>query len=101
MENHFKQQGASSKPEPIIISELQLNAVVRGLLFAVDVQTRPDKNGKSFRQLRLRDRRGNEIKVNQFDLPRIEPLAPQKGKIVLIEGATEEYQNKMQILFKI
>jgi len=97
MENHLVQRGTSFKPEPIIISELQLNAVVRGWLFAVDVQTRPDKNGKSFRQLRLRDRRGNEIKVNQFDLPRIEPLAPQKGKIVLVEGVIEEYQNKTQI----
>jgi 3'-5' exoribonuclease len=97
MVNHFIQQGTSFKPEPIIISELQLHAVVRGWLFAVDIQERPDKNGKKFRQLRLRDQRGNEIKVNQFDLPRIDPLAPQKGKIVLIEGATEEYQNKMQI----
>ncbi len=97
MVNHLVQQGTLIKPEPIIISELQLHAVVRGWLFAVDVQARPDKNGKTFRQLRLRDQRGNEIKINQFDLPRIEPLAPQKGKIVLIEGVIEEYQNKTQI----
>src|SRR5712691_3451800 len=97
MANHFIQQGTSFKPEPIIISELQLNAVVRGWLFDVDVQERSDKYGKKFRQLRLRDQRGNEIKVNQFDLPRIEPLAPQKGKIVLVEGVIEEYQNKTQI----
>ena len=66
MVNHLVQQGTLIKPEPIIISELQLHAVVRGWLFAVDVQARPDKNGKTFRQLRLRDQRGNEIKVNQL-----------------------------------
>ncbi len=97
MADQLVQRGTSFKLEPIIISELQLNAVVRGWLFAVDVQIRPDKNGKPFRQLRLRDQRGSEIKVNQFDLPRIEPLAPQKGKVVLIEGVIEEYQNNTQI----
>ncbi len=74
MVNHLIQRGTSFEPEPIIISELQLNAEVRGWLFAVDVQARADKNGKIFRQLRLRDQLGNEIKVNQFDLPRLNLL---------------------------
>ncbi len=99
MADQLVQRSTSLKPEPlpIIISELQVNAEVRGWLFAEEVQTRPAKNGRPFRQLRLRDQRGNEIKANQFDLPRIETRVPQKGKIVLVEGVLEEYQNKTQM----
>lgn len=97
MVDQLVQRSTSLKPEPIIIRELQVNAEVRGWLFAEEVQTRPAKNGRPFRQLRLRDQRGNEIRANQFDLPHIETLVPQKGKVVLVEGVLEEYQNKTQI----
>ncbi len=85
------------KPEPIMISELQVNAEIRGWLVAVEVQVRIAKNGRPFRQLRLRDQRGNEIKAIQFDLPPKEMFTPQGGKIVLIEGVVEDYQNNTQI----
>ena len=85
------------KPEPIMISELQVNAEIRGWLFAEEVQVRIAKNGRPFRQLRLRDQRGNEIKAIQFDLPPKETFMPQGGKIVLIEGVVEDYQNNTQI----
>jgi 3'-5' exoribonuclease len=97
MLNQLAQRGTSLTPEPLLISELQVNADVRGWLFAIEVQTRQAKNGKSFRQLRLRDQRGNEIKAIQFDLPRLETLAPQEGKAVLLEGVVEEYHNEIQI----
>ena len=42
------QQGTALAPELLIISELQLNTSVYGWLFAVDVQTRPARNGKPF-----------------------------------------------------
>lgn len=74
-----------------------LNTSVYGWLFAVDVQTRPARNGKPFRQLQLRDQRGNKIKAIQFDLPRAEPLVPKAGKVVLLEGVVEEYNNEIQI----
>jgi hypothetical protein len=85
------------KPEPIMISELQVHAEIRGWLFAEEVQVRIAKNGRPFRQLRLRDQRGNEIKAIQFDLPPKEMFMPQGGKIVLIEGVVEDYQNNTQI----
>jgi len=97
MVDQLVQRRTPFKPEPIIISELKVNAVIRGWLLAVDVQIRTDKNGKPFRQLKLRDQRGNEIKVNQFDLRRAEALVPQKGRVVLLEGAVEEYRNETQI----
>ncbi len=97
MLNQLAQRGTSLTPEPLLISELQVNADVRGWLFAIEVQTRQAKNGKPFRQLRLRDQRGNEIKAIQFDLPRLETLAPQEGKAVLLEGVVEEYHNEIQI----
>lgn len=91
------QQGTSLEPELLIISELQLNTGAYGWLFAVDVQTRPARNGKPFRQLKLRDQRGNKIKAIQFDLPRAEPLVPEVGKVVLLEGVVEEFNNETQI----
>lgn len=97
MIDQLVQQGTSLTPEPLLISELQVRASVHGWLFAVEVQTRTAKNGKPFRQFKLRDQRGNEIKAYQFDLPRIETLLPQAGKIVLLEGVVEEYHNETQI----
>ncbi len=91
------QWGTSLAPELLLISELQLNTSVYGWLFAVDVQTRPARNGKPFRHLQLRDQRGNEIKAIQFDLPRTEPLVPEVGKVVLLEGVVEEFHNDTQI----
>src|SRR6266516_8189474 len=91
------QRGTSLAPELLLISELQLNTSVYGWLFAVDVQTRPARNGKPFRHLQLRDQRGNEIKAIQFDLPRTEPLVPEVGKVVLLEGVVEEFHNDTQI----
>ncbi len=97
MTNQLVQQDTTLTPAPLLISELQANTNVYGWLFAVEVQTRPAKNGKPFRRLRLRDQRGNEIKALQFDLPRLETLLPQEGKVVLLEGVVEEYHNEMQI----
>jgi 3'-5' exoribonuclease len=84
-------------PEPVMISELHVNAEVRGWLFAEEVQNRTAKNGKPFRQLKLRDQKGNEIMARQFDLPHREMRVPQVGKVVLIEGLIEEFQNNTQI----
>jgi 3'-5' exoribonuclease len=97
MVDQLVQQNRPLKPEPLIISELQINTEVRGWLFTEEVQIRTARNGKPFRQLRLRDQRGNEIKVYQFDLPHIETRVPQKGKVVLLEGVVEEYHNETQI----
>src|SRR5215471_12388362 len=91
------QGGTALAPELLIISELQLNINIYGWLFAVDVQTRQARNGKPFRQLQLRDQRGNKIKAIQFDLPRTEPHVPEAGKVVLLEGVVEEFNNEMQL----
>jgi hypothetical protein len=60
MENHnYVDLGeASEKPEPIIIRDLVVNTEVRGWLLAEEVQNRTTKNGKQYRQLKLRDLRG-------------------------------------------
>lgn len=97
MVDQLVQRGTSFKREPITISGLHVNAEVHGWLFAVDVQNRTAKNGRPFRQLKLRDQKGNVITARQFDLPRIETLMPQKGKVVLVDGLIEEFQNTMQI----
>lgn len=97
MVNHLVQRGTSFKPEPVMISEMHVNAEVRGWLFAEEVQNRTAKNGKPFRQLKLRDQKGNEIIARQFDLPQSEMRVPQVGKVVLIEGLIEEFQNNTQI----
>lgn len=91
------QRSTTLMPKPLLISELQVRANIYGWLLAVEVQTRPAKNGKPFRQFKLRDQRGNEIKANQFDLPRTETLEPQAGRVVLLEGVVEEYRNEVQI----
>jgi 23S rRNA maturation-related 3'-5' exoribonuclease YhaM len=81
----------------LLISELRVRANIYGWLFAVEVQTRQAKNGKPFRQFKLRDQRGNEIKAYQFELPRIETLGPQAGRVILLEGVVEAYHNETQI----
>ena len=85
------------KPEPIIISDLVVRMEVRGWLLAKEVQNRTTKNGKQYRQISLRDQRGNEITARQFELPQGEMNVPQDGKVVLIEGLTEEFQNTLHI----
>ena len=99
MENHHHVilRDKSQMPEPIIISDLEVNMEVRGWLLAEEVQNRTAKNGKQYRQLKLRDQRGKDITARQFDLPQREINVPQTGKVVLIEGLIEEYQNIMQI----
>ncbi len=97
MVDRLVQRSTPFKPEPILISELHVNTEVRGWLFAEEVLNRTAKNGRHYRQLKLRDQRGNEITAMQFDLPHRETLEPQGGKIILIEGLIEEFQNTMQI----
>ena len=92
--NHVALRDMSFKPEPIIISELGVNTEVRGWLLAQEVQNRTAKNGKQYRQLKLRDQKGNEITARQFDLPQRESNLPQAGKVVLIEGLVEEFQKR-------
>ena len=96
MENRDHRERPSN-PEPIIINDLVLNTEVSGWLFAEDVQNRTTKNGKQYRQLKLRDQRGNDITARHFDLPHKEINVPQSGKVVLIKGLIEEYQNNIQI----
>ena len=99
MENHHHVtlRNSTVKPEPIIISDLVANTEIRGWLLAEEVQNRTTKSSKQYRQLKLRDQRGNDITARQFDLPLREINLPQAGKVVLIEGLMEEYQNIMQI----
>jgi hypothetical protein len=80
-------------PEPIIISDLAANTEIRGWLLAEEVQNRTAKNDRQYRQLKLRDQRGNEITARQFDLPQREYNVPQACKVVLIEGLVESYMN--------
>lgn len=85
------------EPEPLVISELQTNAPVRGWLLATEVITRKAVNGKLFLDVKLHDARGNEITGRFFDPPGNEALFPQEGKVALIEGLLEKYQNQLQI----
>jgi 3'-5' exoribonuclease len=96
-QNHGTLGDISLKPEPIIISDLVVRTGVRGWLLAEEVQNRTTKHGKQYRQLTLRDQKGNEITARQFDLPQGEINAPQVGKVALIEGLTEEFQNTLNI----
>ena len=99
MENqdHESQKDIPFKPEPIIISDLVVNTEVRGWLLAEEAQNRTTKNGKQYRQLKLRDQKGNNITAMQFDLPLKEINVPQAGKVVLIEGLVEDYHNARQM----
>ena len=95
--NHVALRDMPFKPEPIIISDLGVNTEVRGWLLAQEIQNRTAKNGKQYRQLKLRDQKGNDITARQFDLPQRESNLPQAGKVVLIEGLIEAFQNTMHI----
>ncbi len=95
--NHVALRDMPFKPEPIIISDLGVNTEVCGWLLAQEVQNRTAKNGKQYRQLKLRDQRGNDITAWQFDLPQRENNLPQAGKVVLIEGLIEAFQNTRHI----
>ena len=83
--------------EPLVISELQVGRTISGWLLAVEVQMRSAKSGKLYLHLKLRDQRGNEIIARQFDPPSTEARGPQAGKVVLLEGVVEEFQNKLNI----
>lgn len=96
MENHSLRK-MPSIPEPIIINELVPNTQVSGWLLTEEVNYRTTKHGKQYRQLKLRDQKGNDITVCQFDLPQTEMNAPQAGRVVLIKGQVEEYQNAPSI----
>jgi len=95
--NHKTLRDMISIPGPIIICDLVVNTEVRGWLLAEEVQIRTSKHGRQYRQLKLRDQKGNEITAMQFDLPSKEINAPQTGKVVLIKGLTEEYQNTIRL----
>jgi 3'-5' exoribonuclease len=95
--NHQGLRDIPLKPEPIIISDLVVNTEVRGWLLAEEVQNRTAKTSKQYRQLKLRDQRGNSITALQFDLPQREINVPQAGRVVLIEGLIEDYKKMMQI----
>ena len=98
--DHHKQdklRDIALKPEPIIISELVVNTEVRGWLLAEEAQNRTTKHGKQYRHLKMRDQRGNDITACQFDLPQKEINAPQAGRVVLVKGLVEEYQNTLRI----
>ncbi len=98
MVDQLTRQSTKPPPEPLIISKLQLKAAVYGWLLAVEVQMRQAKNGKPYRYLRLRDHRGSVIPAYHFDPPRIELLVPQQGKVVLLEGVVDEFNNETRII---
>jgi 3'-5' exoribonuclease len=85
------------EPEALVISALRMNAPVRGWLLATEVITRKAVNGKVFLDLKLHDAHGNEITGRFFDPPGNEALFPQEGKVALIEGSLEKYQNQLHI----
>jgi hypothetical protein len=95
MLNQLAQRDTSLTPEPLVISELQLNAEVHGWLFAVETQTLPAKNGKPFRKLRLRDKKGNEVTARQFDLPHsaVEHIAFQN---IMAREWSSEFMHEMR-----
>ena len=84
-------------PELLVINELRVNSTIFGWLFAAGVISRKTNTGKPFLDLRLRDQRGSEIIARYFDPPRMETLALQEGKVILVEGIVEEYRNQIQI----
>ena len=96
-QNHEDLRDILLKPEPIMISDLVINTEVYGWLLAEEVQKRTTKHGKPYRHLKLHDQRGNDITAWQFDLPQREINAPQAGRVVLIKGLVEGYQNTLRI----
>ncbi len=91
------QQTQKGPRRPLIISELKVGSSVHGWLLVVGSQARIAVNGKPYLYLKLRDPRGNELVARQFDLPHMQDLTPQEGKVALIEGSVEEYRNQLQI----
>ena len=92
------QNGMSNdKPGPIKICELVVNAEARGWLLVEEALMRTAKNGKQFLQLKLRDQLGNKITARQFELVSGEINVPPEGKVVLIEGLVEVFQNTTNI----
>ena len=87
MVDQFSKQEA--KPEPLIISELRVNARAYGWLFAAEVLTRKTSTGKPYLDLKLRDQRGNEITGRYFDPPGIDAYLPLQGRVVEVEGLVE------------
>ena len=91
------QQTQKGPRGPLIISELKVGSSVHGWLLVVSLHERIASNRKPFLDLKLRDPRGNELVARQFDPPLMNGLAPQEGKVALIEGSVEEYRNQLQI----
>ncbi len=87
----------NNAPEPIKICELVVNTEIRGWLLVEETFVRTAKNGKQYRQLKLRDQRGNDITAFQFDLPQQEINPPQAGRVALIKGQVEQYLNSLRI----
>ncbi len=86
-----------AKPEPLIISELRVNARASGWLFAAEVLTRKTSMGKPYLDLKLRDQRGNEITGRYFDPPGTEAYLSLQGKVVEVEGVVEKFLNQVYI----
>ncbi|GAC1378680.1 MAG: HD domain-containing protein [Ktedonobacteraceae bacterium] len=91
------QRVKQTKPELLNINTLQVNSTVFGWLYAVKVQIRTAANRKTYLQITLRDQLGNEIIARHFDTSRSDTLALQEGKVILLEGAVEEYCNQLQM----
>jgi 3'-5' exoribonuclease len=89
------QAGLRLEPKLLTISELQVKATAFGWLLVTETQTKLAKSGKLFRQLKLRDQKGNSITAYQFDLSRVETLIPEAGKVALLEGTVDEFNNEM------
>jgi len=97
MSDQSHQQTKTAVPAPLIISDLKTGSAVYGWLLVVGLQARIAVTGTPYLYLRLRDPRGNEIIARQFDPPRTEVLAPEEGKVLLVEGQVEEYRSQIQI----
>lgn len=97
MIDQFVKQGKIRTPEPILISELRVGNTIFGWLLAVDVQMRQARNRKSYLRLKLRDQRGNEITANHFEPSQLEEGTPQAGKVVLVEGLVDLFNEQVQI----
>jgi 3'-5' exoribonuclease len=97
MVDQLIQRSKVANPEPLIISDLKVNSTVCGWLFATEVLTRKASTGKTFIDLKLRDQRGSEIVARYFDPPSMDKLALQEGKVTLVKGSVEKYQNQIQI----
>ncbi len=96
MQNHFNGT-LNNTPEPIKICDLVVNTEVHGWLLVEEALVRTAKNGKQYRQLKLRDQKGSEITAFQFDLPQQEINPPQAGRVALIKGQVEQYLTSLRL----